>query len=235
MIRETPAASSNTSWNTTTAMTTFGCTTEAASHALKMFEERNVSVLAFHARGTGGQAAEAFIRAGRVSSVLDLTTTEIADEIVGGVRSAGPDRLSAAGEMRLPQVVLPGAIDVVNFGSRETIPAKFSHRKFLMHNPSTALMRTTPQENVAIAEFIAGKLNNAKGPAAVVIPLNGFSAYDKKGEPFFDPEADRAFSEALTSHLHAKIDVVFVDAHLNDRKCMEVATGKLSQLIAKSR
>ena len=213
-------------------MTTFGCTTEGALHALALLEARGLEVLAFHARGTGGRAAEAFMRAGRIRAMYDLSTTEIADEIVGGVRSAGPERLEAAGAMGRPQVVLPGAIDVVNLGERATIPTRFAGRRLVAHTPISTLMRTTPEENIAIARFIAEKLNLAKGPAAVVIPTQGFSSYDAPGQPFLDPGANQAFTDALQAALRPEIPVTLVDAHLNDKRCAECAVDQLLNMIA---
>lgn len=209
------------------AMTTFGSTTPAAMHAWQTLSAQNIEVLSFHARGIGGQAMEALVRAGRVSAVLDLTITEIADEIAGGSLSAGPDRLSAAGEMGIPQVVLPGSIDMVNFGPRETVPEHFARRRLAYHSALTTLMRTTRRENEAIAMFVADKLNKARGPAAVVLPLRGFSAYDIEGGPFFDPEADEAFCSTLTEHLDPGIPVRRLDAHINDPQCVDVALSLL--------
>ncbi|MFB9262722.1 Tm-1-like ATP-binding domain-containing protein [Bradyrhizobium erythrophlei] len=214
-------------------MTTFGSTTEGATIAHDTLVG-TYDILSFHARGIGGEAMEAFVREGRVHAVLDLTTTEVADELVGGICSAGPNRLSAASEMGVPQVVLPGAIDMVNFGPPATVPERFKHRTFTSHTPHATLMRTTADENVAIAEFIAAKLNRAKGPAAVVLPLRGFSAYDIAGGPFFDPDADAAFCAALTARLDPAIPVERVDAHINERVVIDRATRLLTNMISRS-
>jgi uncharacterized protein (UPF0261 family) len=214
-------------------MTTFGSTTEGATIAHQALVG-SYDVLSFHARGIGGEAMEAFVREGRIHAVLDLTTTEVADELVGGICSAGPNRLSAAAETGVPQVVLPGAIDMVNFGPPPTVPERFKGRIFTSHTPHATLMRTTADENVAIAEFIADKLNRAKGPVAMVLPLRGFSAYDIAGGPFFDPDADAAFCRALTARLDASIPFERVDAHINDRVVIDCATRLLTNMISLS-
>lgn len=214
-------------------MTTFGSTTEGAMIA----HDRLIGdydVLAFHARGIGGEAMEAFVREGRIQGVLDLTTTEVADELVGGICSAGPDRLSAAAETGVPQVVLPGAIDIVNFGPPATVPERFKGRTFTSHTPHATLLRTTAAENAGIAEFIATKLNCARGPVAVVLPLRGFSAYDIKGGPFFDPDADAAFCATLAAKLSPAIPVERIDAHINDRAVIDRATALLIAMISSS-
>jgi uncharacterized protein (UPF0261 family) len=214
-------------------MTTFGSTTEGAMIAHDSLIGR-YDVVSFHARGIGGEAMEAFVREGRIQAVLDLTTTEVADELVGGICSAGPNRLSAAAETGVPQVVLPGAIDMVNFGPPATVPERFKGRTFTSHTPHATLLRTTADENVAIAEFIAGKLNRAKGPVAVVLPLRGFSAYDIAGGPFFDPDADSAFCETLAATLNPSIHVERIDAHINDRAVIDRATALLTAMIPSS-
>jgi uncharacterized protein (UPF0261 family) len=213
------------------AMTTFGSTTAAANHAIELLREHSLEILTFHAQGTGGRAAEAFMLEGQVQSSFDLTTTEVADELVGGMCSAGPDRLDAAAIAGLPQVVLPGAVDMVNFGAPNSVPPRFAGRQFLAHTPYATLMRTTPNENEEIARFIARKLNKATAPAAFVLPTRGFSAYDASGAAFFDPEADGAFREALRASLDSAIPLIEIDAHINERRCMEVAVATFMDLI----
>lgn len=212
-------------------MTTFGSTTEGAMIAHERLV-RDYDVLSFHARGVGGEAMEAFVREGRIQAVLDLTTTEVADELVGGICSAGPDRLSAAAERGVPQVVLPGAVDMVNFGPPATVPERFRGRLFTSHTPHATLMRTTREENVAIAKFIAGKLNGARGPVSVVLPMRGFSAYDIAGGPFFDPQADEAFCTTLESKLVSSVRVERIDAHINDAAVIDHATALLTDMIS---
>lgn len=200
----------------TVGMTTYGATTAGAMIAKRLLEEKGCEVWAFHARGTGGLAMEELIYEGQIGAVLDLTTTEVPDELVGGIHSAGPHRLEAAGQMGIPQIVIPGAIDMVNFGPLESVPTRFRDRKLLCHTPMATLMRTNPTENREMGEWIANKLNRAKGPCAVVIPVRGFSSYDREGKPFFDPESDLAFREAIRKHLKPHVRYVEVDGHIND-------------------
>lgn len=208
-------------------LTAFGSTTEGATRAHARLSRRSAEVLTFHARGVGGQAMEALVREGAIQAVLDLTTTEAADEVVGGVCSAGPDRFTAAAERGIPQVLLPGAIDMVNFGPRATVPERFRDRLLVSHTPAATLMRTTSGENVAIAAFMAERLNRANGPVGIVLPLRGFSAYDVEGGPFFDPEADDAFRSTLTSLLGPNIVVRILDTHVNDPETIDIATEML--------
>ena len=159
----------------------FGVTTPAVTRARERLEELGYEVLVFHATGTGGQSMEALARGGFLAGVLDLTTTELADELVGGVLSAGPDRLEAAGELGLPQVVSLGALDMVNFGPRETVPPQFDGRNLYVHNPTVTLMRTTPEECAELGRRIARKLSAATGPTALFVPLKGVSMIADRG------------------------------------------------------
>jgi uncharacterized protein (UPF0261 family) len=212
------------------AATMFGVTTPCVQHARKILEDAGYEVLVFHATGNGGQAMESLMREGLIAGVLDITTTELADELVGGILSAGPTRLTAAGEVGIPQVVSVGALDMVNFGPRETVPAKFAGRKFHIHNASVTLMRTTPEENARLGEEIARKLAGAKGPAAILLPLQGVSAIDRAGQPFDDPGARDALFNAIR-HVRRETEVVELDCHINDPQFAEVAAHKLLSLI----
>lgn len=212
-------------------VTAFGATTAAAQNAFERLSDRGFEVLTFHARGTGGRAAECFMREGKVHAMLDLTTTEIVDEIVGGVGSAGPNRLDAAADRGIPQVLLPGAIDMVNFGPPDTVPTQFRQRHFLAHTPTATLMRSTGGELAAVGSFIARKLNLATAPATVIVPLRGFSAYDIEGGPFFDPDADHAFLSSLRASLRPDIEIIEIDAHINDPIVAECAVEALANLI----
>lgn len=198
-------------------ITMFGVTTPCVMNVKFMLEERGYEVLIFHAVGTGGMAMEELIDNGTIGGVIDITTTELADELCGGAYSAGTNRLEAAGKKGIPQVVVPGALDMVNFAGKETIPERFSQRLFYQYNPLTTLMRTDPRENAILGRIVAQKLNLANGPTTVVIPLLGFSAYDIKGEVFYDPKADLAFLNALKEYLDPKIKVIEVNAHINDQ------------------
>ena len=211
------------------AATMFGVTTPCVTVARRILEQSGYDVLVFHATGTGGQAMEQLIEDGAVQAVLDLTTTELADELVGGVMSAGPHRLEAAGRKGIPQLVCPGAIDMVNFGPADTVPVKFRSRKLYVHNPSVTLMRTTPEECAAIGRITAARLNHATGPVTVLIPLQGVSAIDKLGGPFYSPEALDAYRASLKASVSSAIKVVELDAHINDDSFARAATDLLLQ------
>ena len=179
------------------AATMFGVTTACVERARETLERAGCEVLVFHATGNGGQAMESLIREGLIAGVLDITTTELADEHVGGFLSAGPDRLTAAGKAGIPQVVSTGALDMANFYAPESVPARFKDRLFYKHNANVTLMRTTPEENARIGAGIAQKLSAAKGPVAVLLPGRGVSAIDKEGQPFDDPVARKALHDAI--------------------------------------
>ncbi|MDE0684106.1 MAG: Tm-1-like ATP-binding domain-containing protein [Candidatus Poribacteria bacterium] len=198
------------------AATMFGVTTPCVTKAREILEAAGYEVLVFHATGTGGQAMEDLVKGGFLAGVLDATTTELADELVGGILSAGPDRLEAAGESGLPQVVAPGALDMVNFGPPDTVPENFSDRLFYQHNPTVTLMRTTAEETAELGRIMARKLSEAQGPTTVIIPTQGVSAIDKTGQPFDSPEARTAWSENLKAHVGDNVTVIDMDAHIND-------------------
>ncbi|MCL6522736.1 MAG: Tm-1-like ATP-binding domain-containing protein [Firmicutes bacterium] len=198
------------------AATMFGVTTPCVTAAREYLESRGYEVLVFHATGSGGRAMEGLVDDGLVGAVLDVTTTEWADELVGGVLNAGPQRLEAAGRKGIPQVVSVGALDMVNFGPPETVPEKFRGRRFYPHNPTVTLMRTTPEECAELGRILAEKLNRATGPTKVFLPLRGLSMIDADGQPFWDPEADRALFDALRRHLRPEIERVELDLHIND-------------------
>lgn len=199
------------------AITMFGVTTPAATVARNWLEQAGYEVLVFHANGAGGRAMEALIGDGLIKGVLDLTTTELADELVGGVLSAGPDRLEAAGALGLPQVVSLGALDMVNFGAIGSVPEKFSNRHFYRHNPHVTLMRTTAEECHQLGVLLAKKLNRAKCPVTVFVPLRGTSSISTKGGVFHDAEADRALLEGLKDNLDSANACVTIDAAINDK------------------
>lgn len=196
--------------------TMFGVTTPCVDVARVRLEELGYEVVAFHATGAGGRAMEALMNDRFITGTLDITTTELADELVGGDLSAGPDRLEAAGNLGIPQVVSLGALDIVNFGPMESVPERFRDRNLYKHNPAVTLMRTTPEECAELGYCIARKLNNAKGPVTLFIPLKGLSLIDTKGQVFHDPEADAALFDALREHLEAKVEVQEINADIND-------------------
>jgi uncharacterized protein (UPF0261 family) len=207
------------------AATMFGVTTPCVTEARRILEEAGYEVLVFHATGSGGRAMEGLIEDGYIAGVLDVTTTELADEYVGGILSAGPRRLTVAATAGIPQVVSLGAVDMVNFGPRETVPAKFAQRKLYQHSPSVTLMRTTPEENAEIGRRVAIRLSQTRGPAKVVLPLRGVSAYSKEGGPFHDPEADARAIDAVLRELRPGIPAETLETDINDpafaRACAE--------------
>jgi uncharacterized protein (UPF0261 family) len=217
------------------AATMFGVTTPCVTAARRILEEKGYEVLVFHATGTGGQAMEQLIEEGAIQAVLDLTTTELADELAGGVMSAGPHRLEAAGRKCIPQLVCPGAIDMVNFGPAETVPLKFRSRKLYVHNSTVTLMRTTPEECAEIGRITATRLNRASGPVTVLIPLQGVSAIDKLGGPFYSPEALNFYCRALKATLNSGIHLVELDAHINDDSFARAAAELLMESIGAAR
>jgi uncharacterized protein (UPF0261 family) len=215
------------------AATMFGVTTPCIERARAALESRGFEVLVFHATGNGGQAMESLISEGVIAGVLDLTTTELADEHVGGFLSAGPARLTAAAAAGIPQVVSTGASDMVNFYAPSSVPEKFTGRLFYRHNANVTLMRTTAAENAAIGADIATKLSKATGPVAVLLPARGVSAIDREGQPFDDPAARRALHEAIKAGLPAD-RVVELDLHINDPEFAERAAMKLIELMRSS-
>jgi uncharacterized protein (UPF0261 family) len=215
------------------AATMFGNTTRAVDHARQILEEKGYEVLVFHATGTGGRTMEMLVDSGYFAAVLDMTTTEWADEVCGGVLSAGQTRLDAAGKAGIPQVVTPACIDMCNFWAPETIPAKFNDRLFYNWNPNITLMRTTPEENARMGEIFAEKLNKAKGPVAVLIPMGGFSEVDFPGKPFWWPEANQAFVDALKNNLRSDISLEISDKDVNDPEFSGRVAQKLLELLKK--
>jgi uncharacterized protein (UPF0261 family) len=236
------------------AATMFGVTTACVERARETLERAGCEVLVFHATGNGGQAMESLIAEGAIAGVLDVTTTELADEHVGGFLSAGPDRLTAAGTAGIPQVVSTGALDMVNFYAPESVPARFKDRLFYRHNAVVTLMRTTPEENAAIGSAMAKKLSAAKGPVAVILPARGGSAIDKEGQPFDDPVARKALHDAIRAGMKRlrppraseasraaasggeapramRIEVAELDLHINDPAFADAAANKLLELM----
>ncbi|HVD10690.1 MAG TPA: Tm-1-like ATP-binding domain-containing protein [Gaiellaceae bacterium] len=210
--------------------TMFGVTTPCVTRARERLEELGYEVLVFHATGTGGQSMEALMRGGFIAAALDATTTELADDLVGGVLSAGPDRLEAAGEVGIPQVVSLGALDMVNFGPMETVPERFRERRLYVHNPTITLMRTTPEECAELGRRIARKLNAAQGPVSLFIPLRGISLIAVEGQVFYDPDADKALLAALRADLDHSVDVRELNTDINDPAFAEAMADRLHEL-----
>lgn len=187
-------------------MTMFGVTTPCVTRVRELLEARGFDCLVFHATGSGGRAMEQLVASGLISGVLDITTTEVADEVAGGVFTAGPQRLDKLIEAKIPLVLSLGALDMVNFGGIETLPPQFANRKLHIHNAQVTLMRTTVEENRQIAAFIAQKLNRATTPWRVLVPERGVSLLDLPGKPFYDPAADATLFDELQRLLETSCD-----------------------------
>lgn len=211
------------------AASMFGVTTGCVSSVQKSMESAGNEMHVFHATGTGGQSLEAMIRAGVFTAVADITTTELADELLGGVCSAGPNRLEAAGATGTPQVVSVGALDMANFGAPESIPSRFAGRQFHAHNPAVTLMRTNADENAQLGRIMANKLNAATGFTEVLIPALGFSQISVEGEPFYAPDADAALIASLQANLDPRIPLLIFDLTINDPRFADEITQSLGR------
>lgn len=231
MVRAGPA---QTERKPTIAATMFGVTTPAVTRARERLEAAGYEVLVFHATGTGGQSMEALAADGFLDGVLDLTTTELADELVGGVLSAGPDRLTAAGRAGIPQVVSLGALDMVNFGPKDSVPEQFASRNLYVHNPTVTLMRTTADECRELGRRIGSKLSGATGPTVLFVPLRGVSMIDVEGQPFHDPDADAALREGLRETLSDQVEVHELDRAINDEAFADAMADRLHELISRA-
>jgi uncharacterized protein (UPF0261 family) len=212
--------------------TMFGVTTPCVEAARTIMEQSGYEVLVFHATGTGGMTLESFVGDGLIRGVLDITTTELADELVGGELTAGRDRLTAAALRGVPQVISVGALDMVNFGPPQTVPEKFHLRRFYQHNPNVTLMRTTPEENDKLGKEIAQKASASRGPTAVLLPLRGVSAIDQEGQPFWWPEADEALFQSLRQWMSPQVELIELDLHINDPAFAETAARTLLRFLA---
>lgn len=210
------------------AATMFGVTTPCVDAAREYLEERGYEVLVFHATGTGGRTMESLIASGFFEGVLDLTTTEWCDELLGGILAAGKGRMDAAAKYGVPQVVSVGALDMVNFGPYDSVPEKYKGRNLYRHNPTTTLMRTTKEENALLGRILAEKVNKSTAPAALMLPLGGVSMIDKEGEPFYGREEDEALFEAVRKNLDRnKAELIELDCHINDIQFARAAAQKL--------
>ncbi|UUO07166.1 Tm-1-like ATP-binding domain-containing protein [Blastopirellula sp. J2-11] len=209
----------------------FGNTTQCIDKAIPALEKAGYEVLVFHATGAGGRAMESLIRDGLVDGVLDVTTTEWADELVGGVLSAGPDRLDAAALAGVPAIVAPGCLDMANFGERSTLPPKFEGRNLYIHNPQVTLMRTNKAECRELGRILAEKVNRYTAPVTVLLPLQGVSVISAPGQPFYDPAADAALFDSLTENLDESIAIRRIDANINDEEFARACTQSLLQNI----
>jgi uncharacterized protein (UPF0261 family) len=217
------------------AASQFGVTTPCITVAREELEARGYEVLTFHMTGTGGRSMEHLIEAGYVRGVLDVTTTELCDELAGGVFSAGPDRLTAAGRLGIPQVVSLGALDMVNFGPRETVPPQFHGRNLYVHNAQVTLMRTTPEECARLGREIGTKLSRATGPTALFVPLRGISMIAVEGGPFSDPAADEALFAAVRESVGPNVELVELDLDINDPAFARAMVDRLDTYVGGAR
>ena len=213
------------------AASMFGNTTQCVDAARKRLESAGYEVVVFHSTGTGGRIMEDLVASGYFAGVLDVTTTELADELAGGVMSAGPTRLKGAAQAGIPSVVAPGCLDMVNFWAPETVPQKFGERHFYRHNPNVTLMRTTPEECRELGRRLAERVNASKGPVEVYLPMQGVSVISASGQPFCWPDADHALFESIRKTLRSEIPLFELDLEINDPAFSEAVAGGLLRLL----
>ena len=214
------------------AASMFGNTTAAVDHARGLLEAEGYEVLVFHATGSGGRTMEDLISDGYIAGCLDMTTTELADEICGGVFNAGPDRVQAAPRQGIPTVIVPGCVDMANFGGIETVPDHYRERTLYQWNPEVTLLRTNDEENRQMGAMLAAAANAGQaGKVSVLIPLGGVSMLDSEGDRFWDPDADTACFDALKNDLRADIPLVESDANINDPEFAERAVALLLEML----
>ncbi|MCB0164112.1 MAG: Tm-1-like ATP-binding domain-containing protein, partial [Anaerolineae bacterium] len=211
----------------------FGNTTTAVDHARSLIEQQGYEVLVFHATGTGGRTMEGLIRDGYIVGSLDITTTELADYVCGGVLSAGPDRGLAASQAGIPAVLVPGCVDMANFGGIETVPDKYRDRNLYQWNPDITLLRTNEAENVQMGELIAAAANAATAPVAIVLPLKGVSMLDSEGGQFWDPAADAACFDAIKQNVNPGISVIELNHNINDPEFSGYVAQTLMEMLQK--
>jgi uncharacterized protein (UPF0261 family) len=209
----------------------FGNTTAGVDRARQRLERAGLEVIVFHATGNGGRTMDDMVRDGVFQGVLDMTTTELADEVCGGVMSAGPTRGHAAPAAGVPVVFAPGCVDMANFGGPGMVPARYASRHLYRWNANVTLLRTNVAENIQIGELLASAANDAVGPVAVMLPLQGVSMLDRPGGEFWDPEADRACYEAIRAHLHRTVPVIEIDSNINDPEFVDRAVDTLLSMI----
>jgi uncharacterized protein (UPF0261 family) len=209
------------------AASMFGNTTQCVDEARHILEDAGYEVLVFHATGTGGRTMESLIESGLVDAVLDVTTTELADELVGGVLSAGPDRLNTAGRQGIPTVVAPGCLDMVNFGEWQTVPERFNGRTLYRHNPQVTLMRTSADESSQLGRLLAEKVNRYTGPVSVLLPLRTVSVIGGQGQPFYDPQADECLFHSIRENLDPTIRLVELDLAINTPEFAQACAREL--------
>ena len=209
------------------AISMFGNTTKCVDRCTYLLKEKGYEVIAFHATGVGGATMESLIREGVFHGVLDITTTELADELCGGILSAGADRLTAAAAMGIPQIVVPGCLDMVNFAQIETVPEQYKSRQLYSWSPDITLMRTNKEENTKLGKWLVDQLENAAPTAEIIIPLQGISQIDRKDDVFYNPEANTALFTSIKEHAQGRIPVMEIDAHINDEAFSAIVVERL--------
>ena len=219
----------------TIAISMFGNTTTCVDRCTELLNKNGYEVLAFHATGVGGTTMEALIREGCFDAVLDITTTELADNLCGGICSAGPDRLNAATERGIPQVVVPGCLDMVNFAHPDTVPIQYKNREFYSWSPDVTLMRTDKEENRILGKQLAQKLNKSAAPTSIVLPLKGISQIDAEGGVFYRPEINQVLFDSIKNNVAQTVDVKEVDAHINDYAFSEILVKTLLEMIQRTK
>jgi uncharacterized protein (UPF0261 family) len=212
-------------------MTMTGLSTGCGLKVKSFLEDKGFEVAVFHTIGVGGETFEELVKSYRVSGVIELGLNEIGNELFGGLASAGPNRLEAAGERGIPQIITPGCIDIINFLAPETLPDRYKDRPLCFHNPQATLPRLNAEEFRLIGETVSKKLNRAAGRVRVLIPIRGFSSLDRQGNIFYDPIADRAFIDSLKSSLKKTIEVTEIDAHINDGEFARVVANEFMDII----
>lgn len=218
----------------TIAISMFGNTTACVDECSALLRKQGYEVLAFHANGAGGRTMESLISENCFDAVLDITTTELADELCNGICSAGPDRLTAAAAAGIPQVVVPGCLDMVNFAQLDTVPEQYKNRHLYSWSPDVTLLRTNEEENATLGKTLAEKINKSTAPVTVVIPLKGISQVDAEGGVFYNPAANKALFDSIHQHTESFIEVKDVDMHINDKSFAALLVDSLLQLMKKN-
>jgi uncharacterized protein (UPF0261 family) len=234
MVRAGMTGESSRSERPVVTATMFGVTTPGVTAARAVLHEQGYDVLTFHATGVGGDGMERMIASRRVDAVLDLTTTELADELVGGIHPAGPERLRTAGRLGIPQVISVGALDMVNFGPLQSVPDRFTERRLVHHNPQVTLMRTTPDECTVLGRRLVERARAARGPVVILLPLRGISSLAVAGGPFHDPAADRALFDAIRDGCGGSVELLELDLQINDPAFGQAAAERLLELRART-
>ena len=211
----------------------FGNTTTCVNAAREIIEKEGYEVLVFHATGTGGKTMESLIADGYIAGSLDITTTELADEVCGGVFSAGPERAQSASKANIPAVIVPGCVDMANFDAIDTVPEKYKGRNLYEWNPNVTLLRTNVEENIKMGQMLAAAANLSSAPVAVILPLKGVSMLDSEGERFWDPEADKACFDAIKKNLKPGIPVIEMDNNINDAAFSTKVAETLLEMLKK--